>query len=129
MNFSDLRGKGVIVNFWASWCGPCRREMPLLEDIYQEYRDQGLVLIGISVGESREVAKSYAQAVGVTYPIWGDLIRTGPGATGGTRLSDQFNVVGLPSTFFIDRNGTIRSSHIGELNRAILQERIPGLLQ
>ena len=130
VSFDDYKGKGIVLNFWATWCPPCRREMPLLESVYQQYKTQGVVVIGISMGEPRDIVQRYVDSAGVTYPIWNNLARPGQITTvNGTILSDQFNVVGLPTTFFIDRNGIIQSSHVGELNRAILQERIPGLIQ
>lgn len=129
VGFEDFKGNGIIVNFWATWCAPCRREMPLLESIYQEYKNQRIAIIGISVGESRETALRYVDSIGVTYPIWGDQVRPGQNNTKTTVLSDRFNVVGLPTTFFIDRNGTIASSYVGELNRAILQERVRDLVR
>lgn len=128
VGFEDLRGQGIVMNFWATWCAPCRREMPLLESVYQEYRDQGVVIVGISVGESRETAQRYIDTIGVTYPIWGDRIRPDDNTDEIIVLSERFKVIGLPTTFFIDRNGTIRSGYVGELNQAILKERIPDLL-
>jgi len=130
VSFDDYKGKGMVVNFWATWCPPCRREMPLLESVYQQYKSQDVIVIGISMGEPRDIVRRYVGSVGVTYPIWGNRARPEQVTIeNGVVLSEKFNVVGLPTTFFIDRNGTIQSSRVGELNRAILQERIPELIR
>lgn len=126
--FDDFKGKGLVVNFWATWCAPCRREMSLLESVFQGYRNQGIVVIGISVGESLATVQRYVDSIGVTYPIWADQVRPNQSNTRALALSDRFNVVGLPTTFFVNRNGIIESSHVGELNRAIIQERILDLI-
>ena len=70
--FSSLEGQVVVLNFWATWCPPCRREMPLLDDIQKEYGARGLTVVGVDLEESPETVRAYIESVGVTYPIWLD---------------------------------------------------------
>lgn len=125
---SDLRGKGVVLNFWATWCPPCRREMPLLESAWQEYRSRNIVIVGVDIGEAPSTVRSFVDSIGVTYPIW---TNGGPGAQDvddTNEILNRFGGVGLPTTVFIDASGIIKHVQIGELNRAILLEKIPELL-
>jgi thiol-disulfide isomerase/thioredoxin len=127
-SFADFVGKGLVVNFWATWCPPCRREMPLLEEVYNKYKSRNITVIGVSVDNSRDAIKNYVESVSVTYPIWEDSVTRSNNLPGGTSLSSMFGVVGFPTTFFIDANGVIQSSYVGELNLAILNKRISGLI-
>jgi thiol-disulfide isomerase/thioredoxin len=127
-SFADFVGKGLVVNFWATWCPPCRREMPLLEEVYNKYKSRNITVIGVSVDNSRDAIKNYVESVSVTYPIWEDSVIRSNNLPGGTSLSSMFGVVGFPTTFFIDANGVIQSSYVGELNLAILNKRISGLI-
>jgi thiol-disulfide isomerase/thioredoxin len=127
-SFADFVGNGLVVNFWATWCPPCRREMPLLEEVYNKYKSRNITVIGVSVDNSRDAIKNYVESVSVTYPIWEDSVIRSNNLPGGTSLSSMFGVVGFPTTFFIDANGVIQSSYVGELNLAILNKRISGLI-
>jgi cytochrome c biogenesis protein CcmG/thiol:disulfide interchange protein DsbE len=73
-SFADFVGKGLVVNFWATWCPPCRREMPLLEEVYNKYKSRNITVIGVSVDNSRDAIKNYVESVSVTYPIWEDSV-------------------------------------------------------
>lgn len=128
VSLADYRGKGLIINFWATWCPPCRREMPLLERTYQKYKSQNIAMIGITVDESMDIVKNYVQSVGVSYPIWENaLSRLNTGVSRG-RFSQLFGIVGFPTTFFVDADGVIQSSYVGELNQALLDKRITALI-
>jgi len=126
VRWSDLGGSGTILNFWATWCPPCLREMPLLDLAYQTYQPQGLNVIGISVGESEETVRNYIDSTGITYPIW---------VNGNQNTEDQtreiFNLyagVGLPTTIFADPQGVIRKLYVGELSRGFIDSEVAKLI-
>ena len=88
----------VIVNFWASWCGPCRVEAPDLEKVSQKYSDRNVLMIGIAYTDTDTNARAFMDEYGMTYPNGPDL---------GTRISDRYNIQGVPETFVIDQEGNI----------------------
>ncbi len=128
VSFSSLEGRGVVINFWATWCPPCRREMPLLDAVQKEYGPRGLSIVGVDLDEPAAAVRKYVESIGVTYPIWVDAPLSQSGFDRTRELFNRFGGVGLPTTFFIYRNGTIQSMHVGELNRAILQNRAEEIL-
>ena len=122
ITLSDLRGKVVLVNIWASWCPPCLREMPALEEVYQEFKDQGLVVLAVNTTyqDSEAQAAEFAQNFGLTFPI--PLDRTGA-------VSKRYLLRGLPSTYFVDRQGIIRSVVIGgPMNKAVITSNVQNLI-
>ena len=102
VRLSELRGQVVMINFWASWCGPCRQEMPHLESIHQEYADYGFTLLGINVDEKQEQAEKLLAQIPVSFPILFD-----PASS----VSKQYNVDAMPTTVLIDRDGNLRHLH------------------
>lgn len=104
VKLSEKRGEVVMVNFWASWCGPCRQEMPLLNDLYAEYKDYGFVLLGVNVDEDSEKAKDLLEQVKVSFPVLLD-----PQST----VSALYDIDAMPSTVLIDRDGNQRFLHRG----------------
>lgn len=127
VSFSSLEGRAVVLNFWATWCPPCQREMPLLDDMQKEYSSRGLTIVGVDLEESPETVGRYVESVGVTYPIWLD----DPARVGTDRTRDLYTKIGgigLPTTVFIDQGGVIQGSQVGELSRGVLQSRIESLL-
>jgi len=125
---SDLAGKGIVLNFWATWCPPCRREMPLLESAWNEYRDRNVVIVGVALGQSRDTVRPFTDSMGVSYPIWTD---PDPGANNGddsNEVFDWFDSRGLPTTIFIRPDGVIDQAHLGQLTRGLLLQEIPRLI-
>ena len=103
MSLADLKGKPVIVNFWASWCIPCKDEAPALQKTYEKYRAQGLTVLGIDAQDFRQDARRFTKRFGVTYPV----VYDGSGSTLG-----KWGVTGFPETFFIDRSGRLVGERI-----------------
>ena len=95
---SDLRGNIVVLNFWAGWCGPCRDEAPALQAAWEQYRDQGVVFMGVAWADNGPSSLAFIEEFGITY-------FNGPDT--GTRISEDYNIQGVPETFFIDQNGDI----------------------
>ena len=114
VSLNGLRGKTVVLNFWATWCPPCRNEMPMLESVAKEYQDKNVVIVGLDVGEAAERVQVAVTELGVTYPIWLNGINTNSSQA----VFQEFGGVGLPTTVLIDKNGILRARQIGELNRA-----------
>jgi peroxiredoxin len=104
VQLSKLRGQPVVINFWATWCQPCRQEMPNLVKAYNQYQGQGLVILGVNLQEGKGIIEPFAQDFGITYPIAID--RTGS-------VGDKYHLLGLPTTYFVDRNGVIKSEYSG----------------
>jgi cytochrome c biogenesis protein CcmG/thiol:disulfide interchange protein DsbE len=115
-----LRGKVVFLNFWASWCPPCRAEARLLEAAWQKYREQGVVFVGVNIQDEEESARAFLQEFGITYPN---------GLDRGARIAIEYGVWGLPETFFIDRDGRITYKHVGALGRATVSAKIEEALR
>lgn len=102
----ELKGRPVVVNFWASWCVPCREEAPLLERTWRKYKDDGVVFLGVNIKDARSDARRFIDETGVTYPNVRDLDQ---------KLTRAFGVAGLPETFFIDDEWTfVGASRGGE---------------
>jgi cytochrome c biogenesis protein CcmG, thiol:disulfide interchange protein DsbE len=98
MALQDLRGKIVVVNFWASWCIPCKEEAPFLQSVSERYRDQDVVILGIAYSDIDAQSLEFIERYAITYPNAPD---------NGTRVSDAYHITGVPETFVIDRQGNI----------------------
>jgi len=103
-----LRGKPVLLNVWATWCLPCKEEIPYLESLHGKHAAQGLQIIGVSVDARGDEAKinEFARDFSMSYPIWRDPDE---------RVNSRFLAIGVPSTYLIDRNGILRWKHLGTL--------------
>ncbi len=119
VTLSELRGKVVIINFWASWCPPCRQEAAYLEQTWRKYKDQGVVFIGVDYVDTEKEARAYIKEFDITY-INGPDIKT--------RISDAYNIKGVPETFYVSKNGELKGVHIGPLQSPQLDEKIDELL-
>jgi len=115
----DLRGQVVVLNFWASWCVECDKEMPVLEQAWNDYRDQGVWLIGVDYLDIDSEGLAYLERFGTTYPNGPDI---------GSRLYQDYQSTGVPETFFIDKKGIIRHVQIGPISQpqlyALLDELV-----
>jgi thiol-disulfide isomerase/thioredoxin len=104
VSLAQYKGQVVMINFWASWCGPCRQEMPLLDSIYKKYGKMGFALIGINVEPDRKSAETWLQQTPVSFPILFDTQ---------SKVSLLYSVSNMPSTVFVDRKGNLRVLHLG----------------
>lgn len=122
-SLQDLEGQPVVINFWASWCGPCRQEMPALQKVYETYQAQGLVVLAVntSYNDSIANAKNFVEEAGLTFPIL--LDREG-------RVSELYHLQATPTTFFIAPDGRIRELVLGgPMAEALLETRIEQLFK
>ncbi|MDP9383384.1 MAG: TlpA family protein disulfide reductase [Chloroflexota bacterium] len=108
---SQLEGKGVVLNFWASWCVPCREEMPYFETTYQTYKDRGVVFVGLAMQDRPEDSRAFLEELRITYP-------NGPDEGGD--ISVRYGVAGLPTTVFITPDGEVARTWQGALSEAQL---------
>ncbi len=106
LRLEDLRGKVVFLNFWASWCPPCRAEARMLEAAWRKYREQGVIFVGMNIQDKEEDARAFLEEFGITYPN---------GIDRGSRIAIGYGVWGLPETFFLDREGRITYKHVGAM--------------
>jgi thiol-disulfide isomerase/thioredoxin len=104
VNLNDFRGKVVLLNFWASWCGPCRKEMPILEQLHKQYQAKGVTLVGVNVEPSSDDAVKWLKGTPVSFPILFDR---------DSSVSKLYQVQGMPNTVILDRKGKVRFIHRG----------------
>ncbi|HEY3116188.1 MAG TPA: TlpA disulfide reductase family protein [Chloroflexota bacterium] len=112
----DFVGRPVVLNFWATWCVPCRQEMPAFQRLYSQYRDQGVAVVGIAVQDDPVVARQFIGDLGITYPTGGDLRN---------QSFQRFRVLGLPTTLSIGKDGKIIRRWDGELD----EQRLGAMLR
>ena len=118
---SEQKGKVVLMNIWATWCPPCREEMPDLVDLYNKYKDQGYVTLGVSIDEQGEsVVHPFMEEYNVTYPMYIDA--------DGTVMDKYGPTMGIPTTYIIGRKGNLRYFAVGALTKKELEPRIKELL-
>lgn len=116
---SEQRGKVVVINFWASWCQPCKDEAPDLERTWRRYRDKGVIFVGVNWSDTEAKARAYLKEFDITYPNGPDL---------GRRIGQKYRIQGVPETFFVDRQGNVRRVVIRPLTEAELVAEIERLL-
>ena len=119
-SLAAFRGRVVLLNLWASWCTPCRQEMPDLERLYLQEAPRGLVVVGVNQGESGDVARAFVRAHGVTFPVLLDEEQ---------RYGRAYAAIGLPTSVVVDRTGRIVQGFDGALTLAQMREAIEGPLR
>jgi len=122
LRLAELRGSVVLVNFWATWCAPCRIEMPHLNKLHDKFRDAGLALLGVSVDDDPRNAAGVASKMGLRFPVLFDADK---------RVVRLYEVATMPTTVFIDRDGRVRSQHRGyrDGDEALHEQRLRALLK
>jgi peroxiredoxin len=116
---SDYRGQPVVLNFWATWCAPCRKEMPQFVRAYDDYRDEGLVIIALNQQESESIIRPFIEDYGVRFPVLID--RDGD-------VGREYRTNGYPETFFIDADGIVREHFIGPFESSDRGENVQGAI-
>jgi len=119
-SLAEQRGQVVVVNFWASWCIPCREEAPMLERVWKRYKDRGVVFIGVDYVDTETEAVKFIKEFGITYLNGPDL---------GTEISHRYRIQGVPETYFVNKDGTLGGNRIGPLNEPTLVAKLEELLR
>ena len=115
-SLKDYRGKPVILNFWATWCGPCRYEMPFFQQVWEEKSGEGLVILAVNIGEKVSEVKGFIDETGFTFPVLLDSNQD---------VTLKYNVRSIPSTFFIDSSGVIQDIKVGAfLDETQIEDRL-----
>jgi peroxiredoxin len=119
-SLTDYLGQVVLVNNWATWCPPCKEEMPTLKAYFEDHRRQKFAVLGIEAGEPASEVADFVRAYGLTFPVWPDPAQ---------KALDAFHNDALPSSYVIDRTGRVRLAWTGAINRAALEKYITPLLE
>lgn len=119
IQLSQLRGQVVLINFWATWCGPCRLEMPVIQDRFERYKDQGFTVLAVNFDEPEDLVKAFGEELSLTFPLLLD-----PGG----EVQQLYRVRGYPTTVMVDRDGMIRAVHIGVMTEGQVDGYLDRLL-
>jgi cytochrome c biogenesis protein CcmG/thiol:disulfide interchange protein DsbE len=119
ISLADLRDRPMVINFWASWCPPCRDEAPLLERTWRTYKNRDLIFLGVNIQDRKEDAVSYMREFDITFP-------NGPDPTG--EITINYGVSGLPVTFFVSRDGKVVRRWVGALEHSVLIRSIEEIM-
>lgn len=120
VSLENYRGRVVLMNLWASWCPPCRAEMPDLQRVADAYGDGSVAIVGVNEGESPERARAYADALGIRFPIWVD---------GAQRYGRSYGALGLPTTVILDRRGVVVRGFDGALTFDQMKAAVAGAVR
>jgi cytochrome c biogenesis protein CcmG, thiol:disulfide interchange protein DsbE len=119
LRLSDYRGKVVVLDFWATWCDPCKQEIPHFIALQDKYGSQGLQVLGVSMDDDEPPVRQFQQQFKMNYPV----------ALGNPKLADQYGgILGLPITFVIDRNGQLTARHVGATEPSVIEAEVQKLL-
>ncbi|MGG1659597.1 thiol-disulfide oxidoreductase ResA [Brevibacillus sp. NRS-1366] len=119
MALGDLKGKGVVLNFWGTWCEPCKKEMPALQEQYDKYKDKGLVVVGVNIGESPVAVEPFIKQFNVHFPILLDRQ---------SQITKLYRIGPIPTTFFVSPEGEVKEIFIGQLNEAMIADKVSKIL-
>ncbi len=119
LRLSDMRGTVVMVDFWSSWCAPCRQEAPALEAAYERFRDQGVEFVGVAIWDSEEAATDFIDAAGQRYPS---------GLDSKGAIAIDYGVTGIPEKYFVDRDGMLAKKFVGPVTQMELERVLSELL-
>ncbi|MFZ5918455.1 MAG: TlpA family protein disulfide reductase [Chloroflexota bacterium] len=119
LRLSDLEGQVVVLNFWSSWCTPCRQEAPELQKVWETVQGQGAIFLGISYKDAEDASRAFVQELGITYPNGTDLRG---------RIGNTYGVTGVPETFIIDGSGRLAHFYWGEVQASELSQRLATIL-
>jgi peroxiredoxin len=119
VSLSEYRGNVVLINFWATWCPPCRAEIPDIQEAYQARENDGFVVLGVDVEEAREAVAPFVEAMGMTYPVLLDE---------GGQVLKMYRAIGLPMSVILDQDGVIRVRHVGVLTGEQLEDYLAQVL-
>jgi len=119
VSLSDYKGQVVLLNFWATWCGPCKIEMPWFVEFQRQYKDRGFTVLAVSLDDDIDPIASFVEEYELNFPVvWGN-----------EETAQKFGgVVALPTTLIIDRDGNVVDSHTGLVSKSVYEEQIEGLL-
>jgi len=120
VSLRDHIGSVVLVNLWATWCPPCKEEMPALQSFYERHKSDGFILVGINQEETSEVVRPFVADFGLTFPIWLDE---------NYLAQREFNTLSLPSSFVIDRGGTVRLMWVGAVSEKFLEKHVTKIIK
>jgi peroxiredoxin len=119
-SLSQYRGDVVLINFWATWCPPCRAEIPDIEEAYRARQGEGLVVLGVSVDQTHDSVAPFVELAGMTYPVLLDEL---------SQVYSTYRAPGLPMSILVDENGVIQVRHVGQLSRTQLHEYLNQVLK
>lgn len=120
ISLSDFKGKPVLINFWATWCGPCVSEMPYIQEIHEEWPDKGLVVLAINIGDSSSEVEQFLQNHNLSLPVLLDTKKV---------VAQRYSIRAIPTTFFLDKDGMIQVKVIGAFpNKAAIESRLSEIM-
>lgn len=115
VSLSDFKGKNVYLNFFATWCPPCRQEMPDIEKVYQEYKDKDLVVLAVDLGEDRDTVKNYIDKNKFSFKVLLDSDQ---------RVGEKYTISAIPASYFIDKNGNVKAKRVGAMTENEMKSNI-----